>query len=166
MCFLFILRRIFIHETFLPASCFLKKSLLRDGAYHYTTRERAAVILQQQMLIGSDDVKNTIPMLRNIKLVWLLPVSKRPIDCYFRKQIIRRHCPIHPTGQDHQTHYEVKLWITNLSSNHIRRIRCNLEGALSYRGKTLTDVQISLAPLDDIDITLGITALKERDTND
>ena len=144
----------------MPASCILKRSLLRDGAYHYTTRKRAAGILEQQRLIGSEDVKNTLPMSRDIKLVWLLPVSRRPIDRYFREKIIRRHCPIHPTGQDHRVRYEVKLWITDLSPNHIKRIRSNLEGALSYRGSALTGVRIAPASLDDIDIALGITELK------
>lgn len=149
------------HETIFKVGNKTKKQILRKGVFHYTSENNARKILSSQTLHGCLDRKSTFSKRRKKHVVWLLLNSNTIIQRFFRKLIIKRHCPIHPNGRDRTVKYEVKLLIENINSKDIVNMYYNLECGIGCYSAVLDNVKISLAPLDDIDKELGIGCSSE-----
>lgn len=146
-----------IHETIYPFNPFMRKRALNQGFYHYTTIENAKKIIKSGELKGNMDKKSIFK--RKPMVVWLVFASNGYICKYYRKKVIKRHCPYSPTGLDKSIKYETKLLITGIKKTHLDKMRHSLELAVGFYGRTLKDVKIEAAELDDIDRLLGIKKL-------
>lgn len=149
------------HETFFRIGNKTILQIVTCGVFHYTTKESAKKILAAQSLKGYLDKKSTFPERRKKHIIWLLLNSNATIQRFFRKLIIKRHCPTRPNGRDRTVKYEVKLLIENINSKDIVNMYYNLECGIGCYATTLDNVKVSLAPLDDIDKELGIVHSKE-----
>lgn len=149
------------HETFFCVGNRTALLIRTCGVFHYTTKESAKRILATQSLKGYPDKKSTFPKRRKRHIIWLLLNSNTIIQRFFRKLIIKRHCPIRPNGRDRTVKYEVKLLIKNINSKDIVNMYYNLECGIGCYAKALDNVKVSLAPLDDIDKGLGIVHSNE-----
>ena len=144
------------HETLFPISRRTADIVATNGLFHYTTTEKAKQILATASITGYPDTKSTFPMRRKRNIAWFLLNSNSIWQCLFRRIIIKRHCPINPTGHDRSVKYEVKLLIKGIPPEYISNMYYNLEGGIGCYVDSLKNVTISLAPLDNIDHALGI----------
>lgn len=149
------------HETVFPVGKRIASVILRDGVLHYTSKEIAMQILRAQEMVGSPDIKSTFAKRRTRKIVWLLLSSNSFCCRYCRRLIVKRHCPISPTGHDRSVKYEVKLLIKDIRPEYVSKMYFNLECAIGCYADCLKDATIVLAPLDNIDRALGIMPLNE-----
>ncbi len=156
-----ILYIVFIHETIFPLSRYERQTLLRNGAFHYTSAEAAEKILKSGQIEGSPDHKSIFKSGREKNVIWLLINSDRRYYRRHRKSTVRRHCPVHPTGVKKTVRYEVKLQITGFREEDIKKMRRNLEGSVGYRGDVIRTVKIEAAQPDEDDRALGIFDIDE-----
>lgn len=144
------------HEALFPLRYKTRDYITNCGVFHYTSKLNAKQILISQQLKGSPDNKSTFSNRRNNYIVWLLLNSDTIWQRFFRRLIIRRHCPNHPTGHDRSVKYEVKLLITGIGQGDISHMYYNLELGIGCYTEYLRDVTIIPATLDDSDRAMGI----------
>lgn len=145
-----------VHELVIKINQRTMSKILKKGLFHYTTFERAKKILESQTIYATADRKSIFRSKRDRSTVWFLLNSADPVCNFFRKRVICRHCPINPTGKRRSVRYETKLLVTGFDYQDMRRMRSNLEMSIGVYCDKLEKQKIKPAPLDKIDIDLGI----------
>lgn len=149
------------HETIFQLSHGQKRSIKKDGVYHYTTIESAKIIVKEQKLIGMRDYKSTFPSHREDKIIWFFGRTDTIFERFLRWCVLKRHSPKMHSGKNHSIKYETKLLIRSISDEQISKMKINIEMGIGCYVDEMSNVTISFAPLDKIDRILGVKTKRD-----
>lgn len=148
---------LFAHELIVSLRKKDKDRIIKYGLIHYTTAENARKILSSQKIYGSIDKGSIFKRKKEQILVWSLINSESLLFKLFRRRVIGRHCP---RNKRKEIKYETKLLIQGIRGRDIIKMKMNLELSIGFYVKQIDELHIQIAPLDEVDIAMGIKKIK------